>query len=179
MQSRNGLWSRIYPLIYSKPWPFYMQIHYMWASFWSPYLSNAMRSTCISFQTYCIKTYFRAQFHQLFKGAFLIQKFVQSQNLTRIKAFVWKRRAKNVDEIDTSRTFKYEFISLQTYFIWTYYIWIYFIRTSFIRNFILSKDLLLLCRITFSCPELFWEKICTRKTLSLTKEKEFSGKKTD
>jgi hypothetical protein len=32
--------------------------------------------------------------------AFFIQKFVQSQNVTRKKAYIRKRRAKNVDDID-------------------------------------------------------------------------------
>jgi len=38
--------SGTYPLIYSDRRSFYMQIHYMWAYFWSPYLSHKMRSTC-------------------------------------------------------------------------------------------------------------------------------------
>jgi len=42
-----------------------------------------------------------SQFHQSFKRAFFIQKFVQSQNVTRKKTFVWKRREKNIDEIDS------------------------------------------------------------------------------
>jgi hypothetical protein len=32
-------------LIY--PWSFHMLIHYMWAYFWSPYLTHITRSTCI------------------------------------------------------------------------------------------------------------------------------------
>jgi len=40
------LFSGTYPLIYSHPWSFYMQIHYMRAYFWSPYLSHITRSTC-------------------------------------------------------------------------------------------------------------------------------------
>jgi len=36
-----------YPLIYCKQWSFYLQIHYMRAYFWSPYLSHITRSTCI------------------------------------------------------------------------------------------------------------------------------------
>jgi len=39
--------SGIYPLIYSDCRSFYMQIHYMLAYFWSPYLSHITRSTCI------------------------------------------------------------------------------------------------------------------------------------
>jgi len=35
-------------------------------------------------------------------GAFFARKFVQSQNVTRIKAFVRKMRVKNVDEIGSS-----------------------------------------------------------------------------
>jgi len=35
-----------YPLIYGNPWSFYIQIHYMQAYFWSPYLSHITRSTC-------------------------------------------------------------------------------------------------------------------------------------
>jgi len=46
MRSRNGLFSGTYPLIYSNPWSFYMQICYMKAYFWSPYLSHITRSTC-------------------------------------------------------------------------------------------------------------------------------------
>jgi len=44
------------------------------------------------------------QFHQHFTCAFFIRKFVQSQNVTRKKAFVLKRRTKNVDEIDSCMT---------------------------------------------------------------------------
>ncbi len=47
MQSRNGLFSGTYPLIYSHPWSFFMGIHYIRANFWSPYLSNITRSTCM------------------------------------------------------------------------------------------------------------------------------------
>jgi hypothetical protein len=39
--------SGTYPLIYSNRRSFYMWIHYMQAYFWSPYLSNITRSTCI------------------------------------------------------------------------------------------------------------------------------------
>ncbi len=49
MRSRNGLFSGTYPLIYSNPWSFYMQIRYMRAYFWSPYLSHLTRSTCTLF----------------------------------------------------------------------------------------------------------------------------------
>jgi len=38
--------SGTYPLIYGNPRSFYMQIQYMRAYFWSPYLSHIMRSTC-------------------------------------------------------------------------------------------------------------------------------------
>jgi len=41
--------SGIYPLIYSDCRSFYMQIHYMLAYFWSPYLSHITRSTCTQF----------------------------------------------------------------------------------------------------------------------------------
>jgi len=44
---KKKLFSRTYPLIYGNPWSFYMRIHYMPAYFWSPYLSNITRSTCI------------------------------------------------------------------------------------------------------------------------------------
>jgi hypothetical protein len=47
MQSRNGLFSGTYPLIYSNPWSFYMQICYIRACFWNTYLSHITRSTCI------------------------------------------------------------------------------------------------------------------------------------
>jgi len=47
MRSRNGLFSRTYPLINSQPGSFYMRIHYMRVYFWSPYLSHITRSTCI------------------------------------------------------------------------------------------------------------------------------------
>ncbi len=46
MQSRNGIFSGTYPLIYSHPWSFYMWIHYMGTNFWSPYLSHITMSTC-------------------------------------------------------------------------------------------------------------------------------------
>ncbi len=46
----------------------------------------------------------RCQFHQHFTGTFFVQKFVQSQNVTRKKAFVRKIWAFNVDEIDHRRT---------------------------------------------------------------------------
>jgi len=41
----------------------------------------------------------RCQFHQHFRRAFFVRKFVQSQNVTRKKAFVCKICAYNVDEI--------------------------------------------------------------------------------
>jgi len=44
--------SGTHPLIYSNPWSFYMQIHYMQAYFWSPYLSHITRSTCIRFHPF-------------------------------------------------------------------------------------------------------------------------------
>ncbi len=44
-----SLFWNLYPLIYSNPWSFYMGIYYMRAYFWSPYLSNVTRSTCIVF----------------------------------------------------------------------------------------------------------------------------------
>jgi len=47
MESRNGLFSGTYPLIDSNLWSFYMQIHYIWAYFWSPCLSHITRTTCI------------------------------------------------------------------------------------------------------------------------------------
>ncbi len=42
----------------------------------------------------------RCQFHQCFIRAFFVQKFVQSQNVIRKKAFVRKICVFNVDEID-------------------------------------------------------------------------------
>jgi hypothetical protein len=42
----------------------------------------------------------RCQFHQRFMCAFFVQKFVQSQNVTRKKAFVHKISSFNVDDID-------------------------------------------------------------------------------
>ncbi len=54
MWSRNGLFSGTYPLIYSNPWSFYLQIRYMRAYFWSPFLSHVTRSTCFSIATSCI-----------------------------------------------------------------------------------------------------------------------------
>jgi hypothetical protein len=42
----------------------------------------------------------RCQFHQRFTRSFFVRKFVQSQNVTRKKAFVRKIWAFNVDEID-------------------------------------------------------------------------------
>jgi len=45
------------------------------------------------------------QFHQRFTRTFFVQKFVQSQNVTRKKAFVRKICMFNVDKID-QRTLK-------------------------------------------------------------------------
>ncbi len=39
-------------------------------------------------------------FINIFCTHFFVQKFVQSQNITRKKSFVQKTRSKNVDEID-------------------------------------------------------------------------------
>jgi len=55
------------------------------------------------------------QFHQRFRRAFFVQKFAQSQNVTRKKAFVQKRRAKNVDEIDYWCTKTRTVYYMQTY----------------------------------------------------------------
>ncbi len=44
MQLKNCLFPGTYPLIYGIPRYFYMQIHYMRAYFWSPYLLYIMRS---------------------------------------------------------------------------------------------------------------------------------------
>jgi len=44
----NGLFPGTYPLIYGNTRSFYMQIHYMGAYFWSPYLLHITRSTCIT-----------------------------------------------------------------------------------------------------------------------------------
>ena len=45
----NDSWpfSGTYPLIYSNPWSFYIQIRYMRAYFFGPYLSHITRDTCI------------------------------------------------------------------------------------------------------------------------------------
>jgi len=48
MRLENGIFSGTYPLIYSNPWSFYIQIHYMRAYLWSTYLSYLTRSTCTS-----------------------------------------------------------------------------------------------------------------------------------
>jgi hypothetical protein len=40
------------------------------------------------------------QFHQRFTLAFFVRKFIQSQNVTRKKAFIHKIWAFNIDEID-------------------------------------------------------------------------------
>jgi len=47
MQLKNDLFSATYLLLYGNPWSFYMQIqiHYIPAYFWSPYLSHITRST--------------------------------------------------------------------------------------------------------------------------------------
>ncbi len=56
MQSRNGLFSGTYPLIYSHPWSFYMQICYIIPVYvLSPYLSNIMRFTWTLFRLECLK----------------------------------------------------------------------------------------------------------------------------
>ena len=46
LRLKNGLFSGTYPLIYSDWWSFYMQIHYIRAYFWSPYLWHITRFTC-------------------------------------------------------------------------------------------------------------------------------------
>ncbi len=46
-QLRMILIYRTYPIIYSHPWSFYMQICYMRVIFYGPYLLNITRSTCI------------------------------------------------------------------------------------------------------------------------------------
>jgi len=48
-----------------------------------------------------IQTDIRYQFHQRFMHEIFVQKFIQSQNVPRKKAFVCKIRAFNIDEIDT------------------------------------------------------------------------------
>jgi len=35
-----------YPLLYSQPWSFYMQIHYLQAYIFGPYLSHTTKDTC-------------------------------------------------------------------------------------------------------------------------------------
>jgi len=50
-------------------------------------------------------------FIKVFLRMFFVHKFVQSQNITRKKAFVWKRRAKNVDKIDTRSQFQHYYTS--------------------------------------------------------------------
>jgi hypothetical protein len=47
MRLKIGHFSRTYPQIYSHPWSFYMQIRYMRAYFFGPYLSHITRETYI------------------------------------------------------------------------------------------------------------------------------------
>ena len=49
IQLRIGHFSRTYPLIYSHPWSFYMQIRYMRAYFFGPHVSHITRETCTTF----------------------------------------------------------------------------------------------------------------------------------
>ncbi len=58
MRLRNGPFPGTYPQIYSYPWSFYMQICYMQAYFWSPYLSHITRSTC-TFKKLCRKRMYK------------------------------------------------------------------------------------------------------------------------
>jgi hypothetical protein len=51
------------------------------------------------------------QFHQCFTRVLFVQKFVQSQNVTRKNAFVCKIRAFNVDEIDPKSCKKSKFLT--------------------------------------------------------------------
>jgi len=46
MRLKNGLFPGTYPPIYGIPRSFCVQIHYMRAYFWSPYLSHITRSAC-------------------------------------------------------------------------------------------------------------------------------------
>ena len=48
MRLRFGHFSETYPLIYSHPWSFYMQTHYMGEYFFGPFLSQITRETYIS-----------------------------------------------------------------------------------------------------------------------------------
>jgi hypothetical protein len=50
MRLRNGRFPGTYPQICSYSWSFYMQICYMRAYFWSPYLSHKTRSACNDFR---------------------------------------------------------------------------------------------------------------------------------
>ncbi len=52
VQLRNGHFPVTYLQIYSNPWSFYMQIHYMRAYFLSPYLSHIVRYLNKHFITY-------------------------------------------------------------------------------------------------------------------------------
>ncbi len=45
-------------------------------------------------------SFFWCQFHQRFTRAFFVRKFIQSQTLSRVKTFMQKMPAQNVDEID-------------------------------------------------------------------------------
>ena len=46
MRLKIGHFSGAYPLIYSHHWSFYMQIRYMQAHFFGPYLLHITRATC-------------------------------------------------------------------------------------------------------------------------------------
>jgi len=61
----------------------------------------------------------RCQFHQRFTRTFFVQKFVQSQNVTRKKAFVRKISAFNVDEIDNRMFLFPELIKSCVNLFWT------------------------------------------------------------
>jgi len=63
------------------------------------YTYNAGKEKQTSYTLYSI-ILFWCQFHQRFTRAFFVRKFVQSQNVTRKKAFVCKICAFNVDEFD-------------------------------------------------------------------------------
>jgi len=64
------------------------------------FLPNVARWRLFAWQTKFGEINPRCQFHQHFMRAFFIQKFIQSQNVTRKKAFVSKFCTFNVDEID-------------------------------------------------------------------------------
>jgi hypothetical protein len=72
MRLKNGLFSGTYPLIYSNSWSFYMQIHYMRAYFWSPYLSNITRSTCTAIANLYLK-----------KGTYVLKRIIVIQSKHR------------------------------------------------------------------------------------------------